>query len=208
MRLIRVAVPVPALEALTYRVPDELGDPGDRRARPRAARQRGRSRGWSIETGSRTPDPDPSQPSEAPGSRQRQERPGRPRRSAVPPRGRRRAGVLGGRVLRVRRGRSDRGRDAAARVGRERALRADHRGRGGAGCSTERGVRREILEVLTAAKPVRVDALLGNRRGAHAALLGLERDGLVDDHAPAEGHRGRVPDRPGRDAHRAGARCG
>ena len=27
MRLIRVAVPVPALEALTYHVPDELGDP-------------------------------------------------------------------------------------------------------------------------------------------------------------------------------------
>ncbi len=27
MRLIRVAVPVPALEALTYHVPEELGDP-------------------------------------------------------------------------------------------------------------------------------------------------------------------------------------
>ena len=45
MRLIRVAVPVPALEALTYHVPDELGDPSSARASScRSAIAR--SRGW------------------------------------------------------------------------------------------------------------------------------------------------------------------
>ena len=52
---------------------------------------------------------------------------------------------------------------------------------------TERGVRREILEALTGAKPVRVDTVLGDRRGAHAALLGLERDGLVEITRPLKG---------------------
>ncbi len=52
---------------------------------------------------------------------------------------------------------------------------------------TERGVRREILEALTGAKPLRVDTVLGDRRGAHAALLGLERDGLVEITRPLKG---------------------
>ncbi|MGH9310608.1 MAG: replication restart helicase PriA [Vicinamibacterales bacterium] len=43
----------------------------------------------------------------------------------------------------------------------------------------ERGHRRDLLEQLNDDKPARVDALLGDRRGAHAALLGLERDGLI-----------------------------
>ena len=48
-------------------------------------------------------------------------------------------------------------------------------------------MRREILEALTGAKPVRVDTVLGDRRGAHAALLGLERDGLVEITRPLKG---------------------
>jgi len=43
----------------------------------------------------------------------------------------------------------------------------------------ERGARRELLERLGAGKPMRVDAIAGEKRGAHAALLGLERDGLI-----------------------------
>ncbi len=58
---------------------------------------------------------------------------------------------------------------------------------GGVSLPTERGVRLEILEALAGAKPVRVDTVLGNRRGAHAALLGLERDGLVVITRPLKG---------------------
>jgi primosomal protein N' (replication factor Y) len=43
----------------------------------------------------------------------------------------------------------------------------------------ERGARRDILEHLTADKPRRVDTLIGNGRGTHAALQALERDGLL-----------------------------
>ncbi|MGH6886047.1 MAG: replication restart helicase PriA, partial [Geminicoccales bacterium] len=43
----------------------------------------------------------------------------------------------------------------------------------------ERGARRELLERLGAGRPMRVDAIAGEKRGAHAALLGLERDGLI-----------------------------
>jgi primosomal protein N' (replication factor Y) len=54
----------------------------------------------------------------------------------------------------------------------------------------ERGLRREILEALKNGKPVRADALMravGNRRGAHAALLGLEREGLAQITQPLTG---------------------
>ena len=43
----------------------------------------------------------------------------------------------------------------------------------------ERGARRQLLDALQADKPVRVDALAAGRRGAHDALLALERDGLI-----------------------------
>ena len=51
---------------------------------------------------------------------------------------------------------------------------------------TERGSRRQILETLTAGKPVRIDRLtrLG---GSHAALLALERDGLIVLTRPLKG---------------------
>jgi primosomal protein N' (replication factor Y) len=43
----------------------------------------------------------------------------------------------------------------------------------------ERGARRELLEQLGEGRPLAVAMLVGERRGAHKALLGLERDGLV-----------------------------
>jgi primosomal protein N' (replication factor Y) len=51
----------------------------------------------------------------------------------------------------------------------------------------ERGPRRELLERLIGDKPMRVDQLVGNRRGSHASLLGLERDGLIDFTRPLAG---------------------
>src|SRR4051812_9911501 len=82
---------------------------------------------------------------------------------------------------------------------------------------TERGVRRRVLEALSGAKPVRMDALIGKAtvtasvkragatgssrsavnvaqtaveshpRGSHAVLIGLERDGLVRITQPLKG---------------------
>ncbi|HET9262064.1 MAG TPA: primosomal protein N' [Vicinamibacterales bacterium] len=43
----------------------------------------------------------------------------------------------------------------------------------------ERGTRRELLHRLAAGKPMRVEAIAGDKRGAHAALLTLEGDGLI-----------------------------
>ncbi len=43
----------------------------------------------------------------------------------------------------------------------------------------ERGQKRDVLEQLAGDKPVRIDSLIGDRRGAHAALLALERHGLI-----------------------------
>ena len=51
----------------------------------------------------------------------------------------------------------------------------------------ERGTRRELLEPLAQGKPLRVDNIAGEKRGAHAALLGLERDGLVQLTQPLKG---------------------
>ncbi len=52
---------------------------------------------------------------------------------------------------------------------------------------TERGIRRQVLDGLTGGGIVRVDALAGSGRGQHAALLGLERDGLVQITKPLKG---------------------
>jgi primosomal protein N' (replication factor Y) len=51
----------------------------------------------------------------------------------------------------------------------------------------ERGARREILEQLATEKPLRVDALIGEGRGTHGAVLGLERDGLLTITRPLVG---------------------
>jgi primosomal protein N' (replication factor Y) len=52
---------------------------------------------------------------------------------------------------------------------------------------TERGNRREILEALTGDKPVRVDRLPGIRKGSHATLTLLEREGLIALTQPLRG---------------------
>jgi primosomal protein N' (replication factor Y) len=43
----------------------------------------------------------------------------------------------------------------------------------------ERGARRDILEQLAADKPLRVGLLIGEGRGSHGAVSALERDGLL-----------------------------
>jgi primosomal protein N' (replication factor Y) len=51
----------------------------------------------------------------------------------------------------------------------------------------ERGTRRELLERLGSGKPMRVDTIAGDKRGAHAALIALERDGFVQLTKPLKG---------------------
>ncbi len=51
----------------------------------------------------------------------------------------------------------------------------------------ERGARREILEQLASEKPLRVDTLIGEGRGTQGAVLGLERDGLLTITRPLVG---------------------
>ena len=51
----------------------------------------------------------------------------------------------------------------------------------------ERGARRDLLEKLAGGRPTRVDAIAGERRGAHAALTALDRDGLVVLTRPLQG---------------------
>ena len=51
----------------------------------------------------------------------------------------------------------------------------------------ERGARRGILEQLSVDKPLRVETLIGDGRGTHGALLALERDGLLTITRPLVG---------------------
>jgi len=51
----------------------------------------------------------------------------------------------------------------------------------------ERGARREILEQLAGDRPLRVDTLIGEGRGTHGAVVGLERDGLLTITRPLVG---------------------
>jgi primosomal protein N' (replication factor Y) len=187
MRPIRVAVPIPALEALTYDVPEELSEPaiGARVLVPLGTRT---LTGVVIGTGPVMPD---AEEKSAPGSGIPETGsvksvldildaspflppdvvalaswvseyyacgPGEAIAAAMPPR---------------------------AWVESERYAQMTAAGEGRV--FGERGVRREILDLLSAAKPIRVDTVLGNRRGAHAALLGLERDGLVEITRPLKG---------------------
>lgn len=56
-----------------------------------------------------------------------------------------------------------------------------------AAAAGERGLRREILGRLASGKPVRVDALAKRGTGIHSALRGLERDGLITISQPLKG---------------------
>jgi primosomal protein N' (replication factor Y) (superfamily II helicase) len=211
MRLIRVAVPVPALEALTYSVPEELGEPslgarvlvplGNRTLtgvviEPALGIRDSRLGNTTDETmapesgirdaaSDRTPEPaDPESRIPNPGtvksvldvldassflpadvvalaawvSEYYACGAGEAIAAAMPPR---------------------------AWVESERY--AQMTAAGGARLPAERGMRREILDALAVAKPVRVDTILGRRRGSHAALLDLERDGLVEMTRPLKG---------------------
>ncbi len=51
---------------------------------------------------------------------------------------------------------------------------------------SERGARRQLLEALEGGDPVRLETLV-RKAGNHAALLGLERDGLVEITQPLKG---------------------
>ena len=53
--------------------------------------------------------------------------------------------------------------------------------------ASERGLRRKVLEALASGNPTRVAVLGQLGRGAHAALLTLERDGLVELTQPLKG---------------------
>ena len=59
------------------------------------------------------------------------------------------------------------------------------------GCSEriapERGLQRQILNAMASGKPVRIEALSKLGTGVHAAILGLERDGLVVLTQPLKG---------------------
>ena len=52
---------------------------------------------------------------------------------------------------------------------------------------TERGSRRDILEALRTTSRCGWTALGGTRKGSHAALAGLERDGLIALTQPLKG---------------------
>jgi primosomal protein N' (replication factor Y) len=187
MRLVRVAVPVPALDGLTYAVPEGMADPppGARVLVPLGNR---------VITGCALgPEPVPDAPDAAASSDNGAEKttkvkelldvldataflpedvlrltswvaeyyacgPGHAIAAAMPPR----AWVESERYA------------AITDLGQARLL-------------LERGTRRELLERLGQGKPLRADAIAGEKRGAHAALLGLERDGLVQLTQPLKG---------------------
>jgi len=223
MRLVRVAVPVPALDSLTYSVPEELPSPavGARVLVPLGNRiVTGCVLGGSDleSTHSSRPEPKPS-----PALRRAGPAPPRPQRASLPSPGPERPGRVPTPVEDPIDRTADGGRRTAAsvreiidvldaepflppdvvrlaswvaeyyasgagdavaaamppRAGIESQRHAQITDLGHARTLLERGARRELLEKLAPGKPVRVETLAGNGRGAHAALLGLDRDGLV-----------------------------
>jgi primosomal protein N' (replication factor Y) len=178
MRQIRVAVAVPALEALTYSVPDPLPDPriGARVLVPLGSR---------VVTGIVVApvDPDGQESSAQPNAKDIIDvldddaflpedvvalalwvadyyacGPGDALAAAMPPR----AWVESERHAQI------------TEAGHARML-------------TERGLRRDLLEQLKEDRPVRVGRLIGKGRAARAALLTLERDGLLAISRPLQG---------------------
>jgi len=183
MRLIRVAVPVPALEALTYHIPDELGDPaiGARVLVPLGKRT---LTGVVIESGLGTRDSGPDETSEPANPESRIPDPGSVKSvldildaSAFLP-----ADVVALAAWVSEYYACGPGEAVAAamppRAWVESERYAQITAAGGIGLLTERGARLEILEALTGEKPVRVDAVLGSRRGSHAAATGSACRGL------------------------------
>src|SRR5688500_17411123 len=188
MRLVRVAVPVPSLEALTYRVPDGMAAPsgGARVLVPLGNRVlTGVTIGGTFEQEESAP------PADAPADTQIKDildllddeeflpadvvrlaswvaeyyacGAGEAIAAAMPPR----AWVESERHAQI------------TEAGEARLL-------------TERGQRRQVLDALSGAGVVRVDSLrtAGGKAGGspvHAALLGLAREGLVEVTRPLKG---------------------
>ena len=188
MRLVRVAVPVPSLEALTYRVPDGMAAPtgGARVLVPLGNRVlTGVTSGGAFEQEESAP------PADAPADTQIKDildllddeeflpadvvrlaswvseyyacGAGEAIAAAMPPR----AWIESERHAQI------------TEAGEARLL-------------TERGQRRQVLDALSGAGVVRVDSLrtAGGKAGGspvHAALLGLARDGLVEITRPLKG---------------------
>ena len=177
MRLVRVAVPVPALDGLTYAVPDGMADPlpGARVLVPLGNRViTGCALGPEL---NHSPDDTPSAPDN-----------GTSQLASV----KELLDVLDSTaflpedVLRLTSWVAEYyacgAGDAIAAAMPPRAWVESERHAaitelGQARMLLERGTRRELLERLAQGKPLRVDNIAGEKRGAHAALLGVE---LVD----------------------------
>ena len=187
MRVVRVAVPVPALDALTYRVPEELSLPvvGARVLVPlgkrivtglvidleRAAAESSQTRTRSSEPRQDTSikdlidvlDSEPFLNSDVVAlaswvSEYYACGVGEAMAAAMPPR----AWIESERYAQIVEGVNER-------------------------IEAERGLRRQILQALTSGKPVRIDSLVKLGGGIHAAVLGLERDGLIVLTQPLKG---------------------
>jgi primosomal protein N' (replication factor Y) len=180
VRLVSVAVPVPAVEALTYRVPDQLPDPvpGARVLVPLGTRVLTGvvlADAATPDLASPAPDPDVGIKDVIDVLDEQAFLPpdvlrlvswvaeyyacgaGEALASAMPPR---------------------------AWIESERFARVTSRGRERR--SVEKGLRAEILAKLPDDRPARVDAL-ATRSGLYGALAGLERDGLVEITRPLKG---------------------
>ena len=188
MRLVLVAVPVPAVDALTYRVPDNLPDPipGARVLVPLGTRV---LTGVVIDG-----QPLPTEARSAKVGEPQAERGEATRLKDL-------IDVLDDHaflpddVLKLVRWVAEYyacgvGEALAAAmpprawIESERHARITERGQ--ATRTAEKGLRREILDRLAAGKPVRVDAL-ATRGGIYSALAALERDGLVEITRPLKG---------------------
>ena len=191
MRRIRVAVPVPALEALTYEVPEAIADPavGARVLVPLGNRVM-----TGIVVGADPADADPASGQDADSGTIKpiidllDDRP-----------------FLPADVVRLAEWVAEyyacgAGEAAAAamppRAWIESERHAQLTDAGQSRRPAERGLRRQLLDALAVEKPVRVDARLASdpasrapRRpaGTHAALLALERDGLIEITRPLRG---------------------
>jgi primosomal protein N' len=199
MRLVRVAVPVPSLDALTYKLPDAASDPP---AGARVLVPLGNRVLTGVVLGSRTAgSTDPALPhSGSPGSLD----------PALPDSGTPGSLDPGSDIKDIIEVLDDKpflpadvlqlcewvaeyyacgigeavvtALPPRARIASERHAQITDAGQ--ARMLTERGQRREILELLTAGTPLRVDTL--NVR-ARAALTTLERDGFITLTAPLKG---------------------
>ncbi len=192
MRFVRVAVPVPALDALTYRVPEQLSVPvvGARVLVPLGKRVItglvvDRELGTGEPALSELPSPEPPSPES------RQE-------SAIKdiidildaeP-------FLNAEVVKLASWVSEYyacgiGEAVAAAMPPRAWIESERFAQLVEGVNGrlegERGLRRQILQALISGKPVRIDSLVKLGGGTHAAVLALERDGLIVLTQPLKG---------------------